>query len=127
MTSEALKYIADYMSSKNIPYDFMRYKGTPPGRYWVGEYQEVENQDLESTGYQETSFYLSGFTRESYLLLEQDKADIRSDLPLTTILSSGSGIAMEYVTGRPVETNDPEIKRMDLTITIKEWRVNSNE
>lgn len=123
MTIEALNYMAAFMEALDIPYDYMEWKGDIPDRYWVGEYQETENDNLEATGYQEASFYLSGFTRASNLLLEQDKETIKKACKYhTAILKSGSGIAVLYSTGKPVQTGNAELKRIDITLSIHEWR-----
>lgn len=124
MTIEALDYMAAFMEALDIPYDYMEWKGDIPDRYWVGEYQESENDNLEATGYQEASFYLSGFTRVSNLLLEQDKETIKQACRChTAIMESGSGIAVSYSTGKPVQTGNAELKRIDITLNIQEWRV----
>lgn len=128
MTMEALKYIAAVMESLKIPYDYMEWKGDIPNRYWVGEYQETENDNLEATGYQEASFYLSGFARGTNLLLEQDKETMKQAFGFhTKILKSGSGIAVLYSTAKPVQTGNAELKRMDITLNIKEWRVKEHD
>ena len=124
MTTEALNCIKSLMEDLRIPYSYMEWKGSIPDRYWVGEYQEINNDNLEATGYQETSFYLSGFTRASNMLLEEDKERIRKGCEnYRRILRSGSGITISYETAKPVKTGNAELKRIDITLNIQEWRV----
>lgn len=125
MTIEALDHLAAFMAALNIPYSYLEWKGDIPDRYWIGEYQESENDNLEATGYQEASFYLSGFTRISNLLLEQDKECIRKGCQnYRRIIQSGSGITISYKIAKPVQTGNAELKRIDITLNIQEWRVN---
>lgn len=126
MTEEALGYISDVMKSMDIPYAFDMWKGSPPEVYFVGEYQEDDADNQIDTGYEETAFTLSGFARgeQAVLNLENAKKKIKKFINRTAILSSGSGIAVFYNTGKPVDTGINDRKRMDIKITVKEWRVN---
>ena len=91
MTTQAMKYIEDLMQSIGIPYDFMTWQApTIPERYYVGEYTEVESPYEEESGYQETSFMLTGFTNSAWSLLENDKAAIKKVLPKQVILDRKS-------------------------------------
>lgn len=131
MTVEGLAYVKSFMEALNIPYAYQEWTDdTIPERYWIGEYQEVDSDNMTETGYQETSFYLSGFARGSgaNLILEKDKQQIKErSTDHTAILESGSGIAISYGTGKGVRTNDAELKRIDITLNIKEWRVNEHD
>lgn len=126
MTGEALGYINDVMDSLKIPYAFDLWKGSPPELYFVGEYQESDADNQMDTGYEETAFTLSGFARgeQAVLNLENAKEKIKNSINRTAILPSGSGIAVFYNTGYPVDTGLNDRKRIDIKITVKEWRVN---
>lgn len=125
MSEAALKYVADLMESIGIPYEFMRWNsGQPPDCYFVGEYTEIPSVTKEENGYQETTFILRGFTRKSWLLLEQAKAKIEKNASKTAILSNGSGIAVFYESGMTIPTGDMELKSIKINLKIQEWKVN---
>ena len=94
-----------------------------PDPYFVGEYNEVESTEREENGYQETTFILTG-TGRKWLGLEQAKEIIENNITETAILPNGNGIAVFYSNSFPVPTGDAELKRIQINLTIKEWRVN---
>lgn len=124
MQKETLKYIADMMSAKNIPYDFMKYDDEIQGRYWVGEYQE--NTSLYEDGQSESEFILTG-TAGNLQTLEDDKLTIMEMFPevgghLAT-LDNGSTVAIFYGNAIYVPTGDYLHNRMQINLNIKEWKV----
>lgn len=125
MSEAALKYVADLMEGMGIPYEFMEWNsGLPPDCYFVGEYIENPSETKEEDGHQETTFVLRGFTRQSWMLLEQAKWKIEKNVTKTAILDDGSGIAVFYESGMPVTTGDPEMKSIKINLNIQEWKVN---
>ena len=91
MSIAALEYIKNLMNTIGIPYEFMRWNsGAPPDYYFVGEYIESPAVTLEENGHQESTFILRGFTRKDWMLLEQAKAKIESNVAKTAILDDGS-------------------------------------
>lgn len=125
MSIAALAYIASLMQHMGIPYEFMRWQAeTPDDFYFVGEYIEAPSPTKEESGKQETTFILRGFTRGSWLLLEQAKAKIEKQCAKTAILSDGSGIAVFYDSATVVPTGDNELKSIKINLTIQEWSVN---
>lgn len=125
MSEATLKYVANLMEGMGIPYEFMSWNsGQPPDCYFVGEYTEVPSLVKEENGYQETTFILRGFTRQSWLLLEQAKAKIEKNITKTAILDDGSGVAVFYESGMPVSTGDSELKSIKINLNIQEWKVN---
>ena len=125
MSISALGYIAKLMESIGIPYQFMRWEsGIPPDGYFVGEYIESPSLTLEESGFQETTFILRGFTRSTWLVLEQAKEKIEKSIPKTAILEDGSGIAVFYESATVVPTNDADLKSIKINLNIQEWKVN---
>ena len=127
MSIETLKYIADVMESLGLPYDFVVWNGEQvPDPYWIGEYAETE--PMSEDGLQESTFILTGTTRESWFSLEQAKTKIKNRFPPvngdTAILDNGSGVAIFYSDAFPVPTEDGDYKRIQINLRIKEWSVN---
>lgn len=123
MSIEALNFIGSLMKSLSVPYKFTEWKGDIPEYYFTGEYQEVESLTKEENGFQETSFILNGFTRGEWLLLEEVKTKIEKALPKQAMTESGSVVAIFYAQAFPVPTGDAELKRIQINLTIKEWKV----
>lgn len=124
MSISALKFISEKLERLKIPYAFEEWTANEvPDPYFVGEYNEVESTEREENGYQETTFILTG-TGRKWLGLEQAKEIIENNITETAILPNGNGIAVFYSNSFPVPTGDAEIKRIQINLTIKEWRVN---
>ena len=127
MTSDGMKFISDAMASAGIPYEFMEYTSSinDVSSYWVGEYSEAE--PITEDGLQETQFILTGTGKVSWLELEEQKDKIEKLFPptegRTAILDSGSGIAVFYGNAFPVPTGDGFLKRLQVNLTVKEWKV----
>ena len=127
MTTAVLNFISDAMESKGIPYEFMEF--TSPiadlQSYWVGEYSEAPPNAED--GMQETQLILTGTGRGSWWNLEKEKAKIEELFPAdrgrTAILDNGSGVAVFYGNAFPVPTGDESLKRLQINLTVKEWKV----
>ena len=92
MSIESLKFINDKLEEININYEFMQWTKDIVYPYFVGEYQEAES--LNEDGLQETTFILNGFSKGSWLNLEQEKEKIEKLFSnATVILPSGNAIA----------------------------------
>lgn len=124
MSISALKFISEKLERLKIPYAFEEWTANEvPDPYFVGEYNEVESTEREENGYQETTFILTG-TGRKWFGLEQAKEIIENNITETAILPNGNGIAVFYSNSFPVPTGDAELKRIQINLTIKEWRVN---
>jgi len=129
MSKAGLKIISDAMDSLGLAYSFMRYDVAEdedaPETYFVGEYQEIESTD--ESGLQEASFLLSGFTRGSWLALEDAKEAISAYFNKvggnTVIADNGSAVAIFYANSLVVPTEDAELKRIQINLDVKEWSV----
>ena len=129
MSKAARDIISKAMDSMGLAYGFMRYNVAEdeeaPETYFVGEYQEVAPSD--ESGLQETSFLLSGFTRGSWLALEDAKEAISAYFNKvggkTVIADNGSAVAVFYLNSLVVPTEDAELKRIQINLDVKEWSV----
>lgn len=130
MTKEVLKIISDAMTSLGLEYGFGEYGGNADGEivypYFVGEYTERES--LTEDGLQECTFLLNGFSRGSWLALEEAKESIERYFNKvcgkTVISDNGSGVAIFYANSLIVPTGDAELKRIQINLSVKEWSVN---
>lgn len=125
MTIDALAFLNDALVSAGVNYEFMEYTSdvTKTNEYWVGSYSEVP--PAFEDGEQETQFILTGFSKGSWLNLEQTKAKIEELFPKnggkTAILSNRNGIAVFFGNSFPVPTGIDELKRLQVNLTVKEW------
>lgn len=126
MRKNALKIIADAMKELGLNYRFMEWKTKPSYPYFTGEYQESE--PITEDGFQETTFILNGFSRESWEALEEAKESIQNYFNKvsgkTVIAEDGSAVAVFYLTSTVIPTGDAELKRIQINLEIKEWSVN---
>jgi hypothetical protein len=126
MSKEGLKIIKDAMNALGINYSFMEWNGKPAYPYFVGEYQE--SPSLNEDGLQESTFLLTGFSRESWLALEDAKERIETYFSKvggrTVIAESGSAVAVFYSNSLVIPTGDAELKKIQINLIVKEWKVN---
>ena len=125
MTTDALKLISDGMAALGLNYAFIEWKEKPAYPYFTGEYQE--SPAMTEDGLQEADFILTGFTKGSWADLETAKQKIESYFNrygLTTIASSGNAVVVLYSNSFVIPTGDAELKRIEIHLDVKEWKVN---
>ena len=123
MSIAALKFISDNLDALSIPYELGVWSSDPvPDPYFVGEYNEPESTELEENGLQEIDFILTG-TGTTWIGLENAKEIIESNISKTATLPNGNGIAVFYTGSLLIPTGDAELKRLQINLNIKEWRV----
>ena len=127
MTKQVLKFINDELVKLGVNYEFGEWsEENVPTTYFIGEYQEEE--PLNEDGLQDTTFILTGTTRSTLLGLEDIKEKIENNFPQiegkTAVLENGSGIAVFYSNSFSVPTGNDELKRIQINLKIKEWKVN---
>lgn len=126
MSKAVLKLVSDAMDSLGIEYGFVTYEGNPiVYPYFVGEYTETESTTED--GLQETTFMLTGFSRDTWLTLEDARERIENYFNRvsgkTVITDNGSAAAIFYAHSMIVPTGDAELKSIQINLSIKEWRV----
>ena len=128
MSKQVLKIISDGMTALGLEYGFGEYSGNPVVYpYWVGEYTETES--FTEDGLQESTVLLVGFSRGSWLDLENDKEKIENYFNQvggkTVITDNGSAVAVFYANSLIVPTGDAELKSIHINLNVKEWKVNN--
>ncbi len=125
MSIEALEIIKAGLVSLGVNYELAAWTQAPVYPYFVGEYQETE--PVTEDGLRESTFILTGFTRDSWLELEEAKEAIENYFDAisgrTTITESGSAVVVSYANGLIVPTGDAELKKIQINLSIKEWKV----
>lgn len=126
MSKNLLKVVSDGMTELGIEYEFGEYtKKRIVYPYFVGEYTETE--PTTEDGLQETTFMLSGFSRGTWLTLENAKAKIENYFNKvygkTVMVDDGSAVAVFYGNSLIVPTGDEELKKIQINLQCKEWKV----
>lgn len=130
MSKEVLNIIDSAMKSIGLEYGFGEYGGNSNGEivypYWVGSYTETE--PYTEDGLQESTFMITGFSRGSWLDLENGKGKIEKHFNRVSgkvgITSNGDAVAIFYAGALSVPTGDAELKSIQINLSIKEWKVN---
>jgi len=126
MQQKTLKYINDKLDEANIPYQFGVYASdiSSLNYYFVGDYTETE--PMNEDGLTESQFILTG-TGKAFGELESAKDTIRNLFPESigdvAILDNGSAIAIFYASAMYIPTGDERLKRIQINLKIKEWKV----
>lgn len=126
MSKNLLKVVSDGMAELGIEYEFGEYtKKQIVYPYFVGEYTETE--PTTEDGLQETTFMLTGFSRDTWLTLENAKEKIESYFNKvygkTVMVADGSAVTVFYGNALIVPTGDEELKKIQINLQCKEWRV----
>ena len=118
-----LSVFCEEMNKLQIPYEFMRWTGEVSYPYFVGEY--TQSPTLNEDGYREYSILLDGFTRGSWMDLEDCKNKIENHFPSVGGLSrttENGTVVFYFDRAIPVDTGQAELKRIQIDISVKEWR-----
>ena len=122
---EVLKVLNDHMVQKlKLNYEFGQYTETPPKYpYWVGDYTEPE--PLEEDGLTTPTVTLTGFARGSFLGLEESKQKIKDYFKdgVSVITESGSAVVIYYAGSLNIPSDEQDLKRSQIKLSIKKWSV----
>lgn len=126
MTNNVLKAMKGAMQEMGMEYAFRRFRKRPEYPYCVGDY--LESESMAEDGLQECTFTLTGFARGagSETVLEAAKNKIRNYFTLegrAFPFDDGSVVAIAYGDAQPVPTEDAELDRIQINLTVKEWSV----
>lgn len=126
MTNNVLKTVKAAMQEMGLEYAFRRFRKKPEYPYFVGDYMETDS--LTEDGLQECTFTLTGFARwaGSEAALETAKGKIRNYFTLEgRAFPFADGIVViGYGNAQPIPTEDAELDRIQINLTVKEWSVN---
>lgn len=122
---EILKMINLRLTEAGINYEFMEWTSEIVYPYFVGEYNEIAPSN--ESGERDITFILNGFTRSSFSQLLSCAKTIENLFPAIEgkleMLESGSAVAVFYEDSTQIQTGIPDLKRIQINLSIKEWRV----
>lgn len=122
---EVLDYIQTELNSLNIPYEFMLWTAPVSYPYFVGELSEFE--PTSEDGLEEKTMIITGTTKNSWQELIEIQEKLKKNFPSvggkTAVLENGSGVAVFYGSALPIPTGEAELKRLQINLTIKLWKV----
>ncbi len=123
--TEVLGYINAQLSEIGIPYEFMRWTSEVTYPYFVGEYSETD--PATEDGLEDKTLILTGTTENDWMELMEARDKIKKHFNTITgkraVLDSGSGIAVFYSTSFLVPTGEERLKRIQINLDIKLWKV----
>lgn len=126
MSKAVLKIISEAMKTLGLNYKFMEMPSPPSYPYFTGEYQE--SVPMYETGEQQSTFILTGWTRGTWLELEEAKEAIRNYFDkvggVKVIADDGTAVAIFYSTAFTARTGDAELKKIQINLDVREWSVN---
>lgn len=124
MSVDVLKIISDDMTGLGLNYSFMRWTSDIVYPYFIGEYTEEPMMDEDNL--QDTSFLITGTTRGSFIDLENAKAKIEKLYRdgKRQITTSKNGVVIFYDSALTVPTDDAELKKIQINLLVREWKVN---
>lgn len=124
MTKNALKLVKSDMAALNLNYAFMQFNSEPNYPYFVGDYTEVE--PLYEDGMLESAFHLTGFSRSTWMELENAKTAIEAyytKFGTARLMENGSAVVIIYAGAQVIPTGDADLKKIQINLIIKEWMV----
>lgn len=122
MTLKTLSLVNHLLTDAGIAYALHTYKSnTVRYPYWIGEY--TEGSPDEETGYRKSTLILTGTTNGTWSKLKAEK-DVIEDLfrDRRAILDNGHAVAFYVENSLEIPTQLDTIKRIQLNITVMEWR-----
>lgn len=124
MTTELLRYI-NLKLSELLPYEYYEWSKKVVYPYWIGEYSETSLTSED--GYREDTLMITGTTKGSVTDLEEGKEILKKAFPELSgyhaVLDSGTHILVFYDTAMIVPTDGNDIKRLQVNLIIKSWKV----
>ena len=125
MTKNTLKAVKAAMEEMSLEYAFRRFRRKPAYPYFVGDYMEAD--PLSEDGLQECTFILTGFARGSG---SEDDLETAKDKIRNYFAQEGRAfpfadgvVAVAYGSAQPIPTEDAELDRIQINLTVKEWSV----
>ncbi len=117
---KTLEIVGREIRNIGINIEYSEWTGKIPDRYWVYTYIETNN-DYE-TNKKEGIIILEGFTRKEEIFLEEDKEKILNHFKEFRSIEDNTSIFLSSRIGKKVDTQDIELKKIEIEIDFKEFR-----
>lgn len=117
-------FINEQLTAIGIPYELGIWSSAGTYPYWVGEF--TEEPTMTEDGLQESTLLLTGTHRGLYTALEEQKEIIKAHFhPSDGLIGeTDSGVIAVFFDGSfPVPTGEADLKRIQINLKIKEWKV----
>ena len=120
---DKLKFIKEQLTLLSVPYEFGEWSSAVKYPYFTGEITEepITTED----GLEQSTLLLNGFHRGKYIDLEEIKAKIKKHFhPVHGLRgqTESGAIAVFYGGAFYIPTNEADLKRIQINLTIKEWK-----
>ena len=120
MNTTILSYINTLFTDAGINYSYMVKSGEVVYPYFVGSY--LESPEETESGEMAITFSLDGWTKNSWLELEEAKELLAEEFRNHSAIVDGYGVAIIYSDSTPVAQDDAELKRIQINFDIRIWR-----
>ena len=120
---EVLKFISEQMTALEIPYEFGEWTSAVKYPYFVGE--STEEETTTEDGAEKRVFLLTGFHRGKYIDLEEIKEKIKKHFhPVYGLRAQTDGVTIAAFYGGAffVPTGEADLKRIQITLNIYQWK-----
>ncbi len=117
---KCLGILADELRNLGINAEFESWTGKIPHYYWVYTYIESENN--HETNCKSGIIILDGFTRKDISKLEDEKEKIIKNFIDFRKTVGSTTVCLSSVDGQMIDTQNPELKKIQVNIDFKEWR-----
>lgn len=120
---DKLKFINEQMTILAVPYELNEWTQELKYPYTVGEF--TEDETTTEDGYEHSTLILDCFNRGKYSVLEEIKSKIKKHFhPIYGLRANtdNGAIIVSYGGAFPVPTGEKDLKRMQISLDIKEWK-----
>ena len=121
---EKLKFINEQLEAIGVPYEFGEWSSDVVYPYFVGEI--TEEPTMTEDGQESSTMLLTGFTRNGYMELETIKEKIKRHFhPIHGLRGwiGDNAVVVFYEGSFYVPTDEADLKRIQINLQIKEWKV----
>ncbi|SEA15892.1 hypothetical protein SAMN04515656_104144 [Eubacterium aggregans] len=120
---DVAKAFSVMMEILDVPCEYQTWTQVVSYPYWV--YEILGSPVVSEDGMEELTIILTGFSKGKALPLAQAEGRIKQYFKhgVTVTDDDGSTICFSYGGFQSVSTGAPDLKRIDITISVKKWSV----
>ncbi|MEG1433792.1 hypothetical protein [Eubacterium sp.] len=120
---DVAKAFSVMMEILDVPCEYQTWTQAVTYPYWV--YDILEAPVVTEDGQEDITIILTGFNKGQALPLAVAEEKIKQYFKHGVNVTDGDGSAICFSYGgfQPVPTGAPDLKRIDITITVKKWSI----